>query len=486
MLSILPPRQLSSGYEHHYGLTLRPFSPTLDQRFVYPCVSYARTVAEVRLALQQREGLVVITGGIGTGKTMLCRTLLQRLDTPVYVSVVLDPCLTVEELLWHVLTDFGVVAADLQLGNGRRRMPVRHRLVAALQRFLASLASSGSYAVVVIDEAQHLRPAVLEQIRLLLNLETDEAKLLQVVLVGQPELDRLLRRPEMRQLDQRIARRCELLPLAAHEVKGYIERRLSIAQRLALRDETESLQCRDSDMDVASWSVSFTPSAMRAVVARSRGIPRLINLLCDRALEIGCHHQTHTIDARIVRAAARRMDSGTRPSSRIRMMRAAAAVAAMVGVLAGGSALSWAGRPVIQPVAALPAPPQTFANASDPAHREWTAVGPMALRELAVADSFNITVVSFKAASRASAVVAQLEASGLPASIRTAVRDGPWHQVIVGPYISEADAATGQQRLASFGYPHTEISVEHAQGVEPARDWSAPGPAVARVGVSQP
>lgn len=484
MLSILPPRQLSSGYEHRYGLTLRPFSLTLDQRFVYPGLSYARTVAEVRLALQQREGLVIVTGGIGTGKTMLCRTLLRGLDTPVYVSVVLDPCITVEELLLHVLTDFGVVAADLQLGD-RRRMPARHQLVTVLQRFLASLASSGSYAVVVIDEAQHLRGAVLEQIRLLLNLETDEEKLLQIVLVGQPELDRLLRRPDMRPLDQRIARRCELRPLAAHEVKGYIERRLSIAQRLALLDGTESLQRRDSDIDVASWSVSFTPSAIRAVVARSRGIPRLINLLCDRALEIGCHRQTHTINARIVRAAAGRVDIGTRTGSRIRMMRAAAAVAAMVGVLVGGSVWSWAGPAATQPLPALPAPPPTFATASDPAYREWLAFGPVVRRELAVADSFNITVVSFKAAFRASAVAAQLEASGLPASIRT-VRDGPWHQVIVGPYISEAAAATGQQRLASFGYPHTEISIEHAQRAEPERDWSAPGPVVARVGVSQP
>ena len=264
-----------------------------------------------------------------------------------------------------MLTDFGVINADVQAAAAQRGMPLRRQMMVALQRFLVSLASKGGYAVVVIDEAQHLRRSVLEQIRLLLNLETDETKLLQVVLVGQPELDRLLRQPEMQQLDQRVARRCELEPLALNEVSQYVERRLLIAQRLSHED---------AESDDPGWHVSFTPGALRAVTVRSQGIPRVVNLVCDRALEIACARGTHTIDRRIVRAALRRIDVGGRPQFRLNSMSAVAAA----GVLAiVGGALAWTSlTPTMVEPAAVP--PALFAAGESLSEEPVTPINPWA------------------------------------------------------------------------------------------------------------
>lgn len=465
MLSILQ-RELSVPvYEEHYGLAHRPFSLTLDQRFVYPSRSYSIAVNDVRRALQRREGLVVVTGEIGTGKTMLCRTLLRQLDTPVSVSVVLDPRMSVDELLLHVLADFGVLGEGSPLRRVGSGMSARHELVAALQRYLVSLIPAGAYAVLVIDEAQHLTLDALEQVRLLMNFETDEGKLLQIVLVGQPDLERLLRRPEMRQIDQRIVRRCELEPLSGREVKEYIERRLSIAQRLTVLMETEAIESWDAQVDVASCGVSFTPSAVRAVTARSRGIPRLVNLLCDRALEIGWDRQTHTIDARIVRAAASRLNLGAQAVRGVRVAtRTAIATAALVLLVAGSGSWAWPTLRSAQPPATSPAALWDASSSELPVE---AISEPVDVRELVTADSFNVMVASFKSEPRAAAVAAQLEASGLPAFSRH-VQIGPWHQVIVGPYLSETEVLAVQQRLAVDGHSGSRIFIEHAQqtGVE--------------------
>lgn len=441
MLSLLPRRQVAMRHEHHPVMARRPFGPALDQRFVYPSRSYVSAVGEVRLALQQREGLVVVTGGTGSGKTMLCRTLLQQLDAPVHVSVILDPCITSDALLLQMLTDFGVIQGDSHAAEGNG-MPLRRQMMAALQRFLASLASTGGYAVVVIDEAQHLRRAVLEQIRLLLNLETDETKLLQVVLVGQPDLDQLLRQPEMQQLDQRVARRCQLEPLTAHEVGRYIERRMTIAQRLALDDP----QVGD-----AAWDVSFTPAALRAVATRSQGTPRVVNLVCDRALEIALTRRTQTIDGGIVREALKRIDAGGTPRFHFDRGKGVAALGAMTVAVA--ALTLWSLSPA-EPAAAAPALFAAGESLTDGAGRSYQ---PVAFRELPVVDSFNIVVSSSRVPSTAQAVAAQLEAAALPVSI---LQQGPWHQVIVGPYISEVQAASVQKRLAALGHPGTDLFVE--------------------------
>jgi general secretion pathway protein A len=198
-------RELTSGdaratapvtYETYYGFAEPPFSLTPGLRFAYRSHAYTSALNEVRLALERREGLIVLSGEIGMGKTMLCRALLQESDIHTFVSLILDPCLSAEEMLAQILDDFGVLDRDQRPGRSVVPAP-RHQMLLMLQRFLASLLPLGARAVVVIDEAQHLHPAVLEQIRLWSNFETEDTKLLQIVLAGQPELDELLQRREM-------------------------------------------------------------------------------------------------------------------------------------------------------------------------------------------------------------------------------------------------------------------------------------------------
>ena len=221
-----------SPAEKFFGLATRPFSLTPDLRFAYHSRSHTHALEQVTSALRRREGLIVVTGAIGTGKTMLCRSMLESFESRTFLSVILDPGLEVEDLLRQVLTDFGIIdsvgGADAP-DPGPMSEVTRHQFVSTLQQFLASLIPLHAHAVIMIDEAQRLNPRVLEEIRLLSNFETDEAKLLQIVLVGQPDLDEMLRHPKMQQLNQRVARRCELHPLSENEVGDYIERRLTVA-----------------------------------------------------------------------------------------------------------------------------------------------------------------------------------------------------------------------------------------------------------------
>jgi general secretion pathway protein A len=382
MLALFPRSRLATRLEEHYGLAQRPFALTLDQHFLYQSRSYAAALADVRLALDRRDGLVMVTGETGTGKTMLCRTLLDQLGASSNVSIVLDPRVTVEDLLRHVLADFGVFVAP------HSQSPSRHQLMRALQRFLATLVPTGACAVVVVDEAQQLDPDVLQQLCLLLNLETNESKLLQVVLVGDTSLNDVLDRVELAQLNQRVARRCVLEPLHDEEVGSYIRHRLATAQRLALAADIHALQAGEAAIEPVPCNLSFTPAAVRGVVHHSGGIPRVVNLLCDRALEIGYQRRTHTIRALTVRAAARRVmprragSSGMsgrvarhvipgrigRPAipvwgvDRGRALFRSGAVAATVAVgVAGVGAGAWQ---AYGDGPALPAPPRAFAAAA--------------------------------------------------------------------------------------------------------------------------
>ncbi|HEY6361430.1 MAG TPA: AAA family ATPase [Vicinamibacterales bacterium] len=420
---------------------------------------------DVRQALHRRDGLIVVTGEAGTGKTLLCRSLLQEVGEAAFVSMVLDPRVAGDDLVAHVLTDFGITRANGPIPMHARRQA----LSAALQRFLRELIPVNRYAVIIIDEAQHLEPAVLEQLRLLMNFETDEAKLLQVVLVGQPELERRLREPEMQAFDQRVARRCEMQPLSGYEVKRYIDRRLSTAQQLA-----------------GSWRGTFTPAAARAVADVSKGVPRVVNLVCDLALEIGQQRQVRVIDPSTVRAAARRLNAKG-PARQWRWKTPAAAAAAFT-MLAGG-AMMWPSGPA----SAMPPWGQAFrlsqgfgeTSPEREAQRlaagpKWsvtragsgTTNGPVMLSAavaglpgqqtpdvagvLPVADGITVTVGSFRSAERAATVMAQVQAFALPAFTR--VRAAGWHQVVVGPYVTETEAAAAQRGLAARGFTGSAVA----------------------------
>ena len=281
------PAQPLATYEPFFGFSESPFSLAPDPRFLFASASHSAALAQVAHALERREPLVVITGDIGTGKTLLCRTVLQRLPFKTFLSVIHDPLLDSDDLLKEMLKDFGVIAKDPARFGGA----TRHQLVETLHAFLTSLAPIQAHAVVMIDEAQHLRPDVLEQIRLLSNIDDEKGTILQIILVGQTDLEPLLSRPELRQLHQRVSRRFALEPLNTEEVQQYIEHRLALARQ-------------DTPSPLAGPGATFTPDAIRVVTQISSGVPRVINLLCDRSLEQAFMAQVRTIDGAIVHSAA--------------------------------------------------------------------------------------------------------------------------------------------------------------------------------------
>ena len=312
-------------YETYYGFAEKPFSLTPDPRFLYRSESHANAFDLLQYAIRRREGFVAITGDIGTGKTTLCRALLEQIDRATFTALVLDPFLTEEELLKRILQDFGVVSRD-ETRSGRLASATKHELIETLYDFLLSLVALKASAVLIIDEAQNLPMPVLEQIRILSNLETDTEKLLQIILVGQLDLQRQLQAPELRQLDQRISIRYELQPLDRDGVAAYIGHRLTIAG--------------------ASASVSFTSEAIDAVHRFSCGIPRLINLICDRALLAGFsvhapritgEHITHASNGLNIGPVSYLGKRGRSPRRMNRSLAAAASIALAASATAVGT-----------------------------------------------------------------------------------------------------------------------------------------------------
>src|ERR1019366_2956486 len=274
-------------YEQYYGFAEKPFSLTPDPKYLYRSQPHADAFDLLQYAIRRREGFVVVTGDIGTGKTTLCRALLEEIDRTTFTALVLNPFLSEEDLLKRILQDFGVISRD-ELKAGRLARISKQELIDALYDFLLGLIPLKASAVLIIDEAQNLPLPVLEQIRILSNLETDKEKLLQIILVGQLNLGTLLRSPELRQLDQRVSIRYQLEPLDPEAVAAYVAHRLTIAG--------------------GSASVAFTAQALVEVHRLSGGIPRLINLICDRALLAGYSVRTNRITPDMVVHAAKSLD----------------------------------------------------------------------------------------------------------------------------------------------------------------------------------
>ncbi len=298
--------QRLEGYEPFFGLKEAPFSLAPDTRFLFASESHSAALAQVAYAVERREPLVVVTGEIGTGKTLLCRIMLQRLPLKTFLSVIDDPLLESDDLLKQLLEDFGVISKD----RAKLTEATRHELVQTLHAFLNSLVRIQAHAVVMIDEAQHLRPDVLEQIRLLSNIDDARGTLLQIILVGQAGLEPLLSRPELRQLQQRVSRRFRLEPLNRHEVEQYIEHRLALA-----RDGKPGPGATAAAPPVLAEGetkpgVGFTPDAIEAVCQLSGGVPRVINLLCNRSLEEAYIFRLRTIDKELIQSAARALGIG--------------------------------------------------------------------------------------------------------------------------------------------------------------------------------
>jgi general secretion pathway protein A len=282
-LTVSPASRETPQYEEFYGFVQSPFTLAPDPRFLYLSQAHDAAMQLLLQAITRKEGIVILTGDIGTGKTTVCRSVLERLDMTCFTSLLLNPFLSVEELLREILLDFGVVSRDA-VRNGRLTTATKHDLVSTLHEFLVSLIPIGGSGVLIIDEAQHLSPSVLEELRVLSNLETNHAKLLQIVLVGQLNLLDVLASPQVTQLDQRISMRATLSPLTRADVEAYIGHRLSVAH--------------------GSSSIGFDRAAIDAINDASRGIPRVINLLCDRSLMIGASFGLRTITADVASEAA--------------------------------------------------------------------------------------------------------------------------------------------------------------------------------------
>jgi general secretion pathway protein A len=322
-------------YASPFGLNESPFSITPDPRFLYMGVRHREALAHLLYGISGGGGFVQLTGEVGTGKTTICRYLLEQLPPDVDVALILNPKLTALELL-------GTVCDELRIAYppGTTSLKV---LVDALYRHLLGAHSRARRTVLIIDEAQNLAAEVLEQIRLLTNLETAREKLLQIILIGQPELSQLLEQPELRQLAQRVTARYHLLPFSPPETRGYILHRMDVA---------------------GQRTVIFTEAAMREVHRLSGGVPRLINVICDRALLGAYAHDLRRIDPRIIRTAATEVLGRTiRPRHFMPLLWGSAIGAAAAVAVAGWAVLAPAVN-ARDPVKRIAGPPPTASGAS--------------------------------------------------------------------------------------------------------------------------
>jgi general secretion pathway protein A len=336
-------------YLSFFGLNEKPFAITPDPRYLYLSERHAEALAHLLYGIKEAGGFVQLTGEVGTGKTTIIRSLLAQTPKNAEIALVLNPRMTAPEFLLTLCEEIGIGVPDYAVGSGKD-------LVDILNDYLLKAHGGGRRVVLVVDEAQNLAPEVLEQVRLLTNLETNTQKLLQIILIGQPELRELLARNELRQLAQRITGRYHLDPLSAEETTSYVRHRLRVA---------------GATTDI------FTPLALSEVYRLSGGVPRVINVICDRAL-LGAYTQDrHRVTPSLVRDAAQEV-FGRRVAPRWLPWAAAAATAAVIA--AGGWALwqiaPWSAkggeavaaepkRPATEP-APLPSPSPAMATPASP------------------------------------------------------------------------------------------------------------------------
>jgi general secretion pathway protein A len=266
-------------YKQFYGLTRNPFEVSPDPYFFCPTPRHTEALANLAYGVLRRKGFVVLTGEVGTGKTLLVRCLLEALTrNKVAFAYMYNPMISVPEFFTHVINEFGLVPSQL-----RNKSDALGRL----NNFLLERSRNDLTTALVVDEAQLLSWELLEEIRLLTNLETTKHKLLQIVLVGQPELDQKLDSKQLRQLKQRVGMRCTLKPLETKELRDYIHRRLQLA-------------------GANSHAAAIFPDDTIAVIQQiSRGLPRLVNTLCENSLLLGFGHTLHQITPEIVQEVAR-------------------------------------------------------------------------------------------------------------------------------------------------------------------------------------
>ena len=263
-------------YLELYGLKSSPFNITSDPHFFFESLSHKEALAALIYGIQERKGIILITGEVGTGKTTLCKALLRRLPPEVKTSLILNPYFSEVQLLRAIVEDFGLEIKK------RSRLDI----VEKLNVFLVNISLLGENAVLIIDEAQNLTNRQLEQIRLLSNLETAKDKLLQIILVGQPELKEKLSKFDLRQIRQRVFVKHDIFPLREEEVREYVEYRLRQA---------------------GTTKINILPESYKVIYEFSKGIPRLVNMICDRALLLGFVKDSKVFDREMFKACAKEL-----------------------------------------------------------------------------------------------------------------------------------------------------------------------------------
>lgn len=275
-------------YTKFYSLREKPFEITPDPRFLFLSENHKEALAHLTYAVKEKKGFTVITGEVGTGKTTLIQTLLHQLDGNTRTAYIFNPKLGSTDFLHYICEDLGL--------KGQKRS--KGQYIALLHHFLMACYARNENVVLIIDEAHTLDPNLLEEVRLLTNLETPKSKLLQVILMGQSELDDILNRPEFRQLKQRVSLRYHMQPLNKEDTKEYIKKRLRIAGTF--------------DTSI------FTSKAHHQIYKYSKGIPRLINIICDNALLIGYANEQKVIGESAIREVIRHLDGLGIPKKRRR------------------------------------------------------------------------------------------------------------------------------------------------------------------------
>ena len=399
-------------YASFFGLKQSPFSIAPDPRYLYMSERHREALAHLLYGVQGGGGFVLLSGEIGAGKTTVCRCFLEQVPLGCQVAYIFNPQLTVIELLQTVCDEFGIVVVP---GTGSATVKT---FVDALNAHLLAAHAQGRHCVLIIDEAQHLSAEVLEQLRLLTNLETSERKLLQIMLIGQPELRSLLAAPGLEQLAQRVIARYHLGPLSAAETAAYVAHRLAVAG--------------------LSGAMPFDPAALRRIHRLTGGVPRRISLLCDRAL-LGARAEGQArVGQRIVeRAASEVFDTGVpaRRGRRWPLLAGGAAAGLAVAALVAGTGWAWWGGgrgAVVAAGAAGAASAASAASATGAASAASAALnpgGPGGLVSTAPAASAAPTSVpasaangptAASAASAATAATAATAASASPASATSA------------------------------------------------------------------
>lgn len=327
--ALAPPPQTRSQldaptYETFYGLREKAFSLSTDPKFHYQSVAHERAGQQLLSAIRKRNGVAVLTGPLGTGKTTLCRSIVLELDRRTVTSLVLEPVETLDDLLKTMLADYGVISREDLAGSPH---VARDVLTNTLRSFLDSLVSLQAAAVVIIDEAQNLPVILLQEIGTML-LAGAEPRPLQVVLVGQPSLTALLKRSDVRLINSGVTRRIDLGPLGADEIAGYVMHRLSVAG--------------------GNTRVEFDDGAIARLFELSEGVARGVNILCDRALTRGQQVSAAVIDGSLIDEAAADVDlaaPGGQGRGLLARLALAAAFAALV--LAGAGAALWISRDAV-------------------------------------------------------------------------------------------------------------------------------------------